>query len=162
MGRRSHDIDAAGLHEELVARGLNTKLKDIDTVLWIADECGLWTKEFLANAETQAKKARLRRLFRDGYINEDGNRVREWNIEEVDPETGEVRRGYKELSFFTLDNYEVAIREARDRVNADLRALRLLCREAAAVFGRREVQARFDFVLPFPKKKADEGEPMLI
>jgi hypothetical protein len=148
----SHDFDCAGYARDLRERGLEATLNNIDTLLGVADEGKRWSDEFLRQVEERAKKAYLRRLLRVGFVDEEtGERITALSIEETDPETGEIRKGYKQLRFFTVDDFEWAIRDTKRRIGAENRKLRILCRLAYARFGE-EIQLRFDFQLPLGKK----------
>lgn len=137
----SKDFDCSGFNRSLEERGVAAKLNTIDTLIRVADEGDHWKGEFYKQALLRAKKTVLRRLMREGY-REDGKHVQFLNIEEFDPETKEIKQGYKQLDFLTVDNFEWAIRAEDQRIGAAVSKRKWLMKVAVEKYGK-EIQLRF-------------------
>lgn len=148
--RNDGSLDMARYHDGKIQRGLIDKTVSIDVAMRIADEDHCWSKAFIDTALEKAKKDKLRKVFQKGYHDADGNFVRNFNIEDTDPKTGETVQGYKQPEFFDADNWEWTVRDARTRYKIEERRFEKICRMAIKACGKK-FQKRFDFQLPTGK-----------
>ena len=145
----SRDFNSAGFYQAIVDRGLQAALLDIDTAYSVATEGGFFSAEFLQRVEERAGKSLLREVFRRGIVDADGVVHEAMCIEEIDPATQEVVKGYKQLEFFTVDDFEWAIDDTMRRIKSDkskLDKLMKLLQRKHGKKGVREIQERLGFV----------------
>src|SRR4051794_17381277 len=90
-------IAAAGFTQDLSCRGILDQCNEIDTLIGVADKGSHWTAHFYERVLVKAKKDVMRQFCREGYKDEEGRVHRSLSIQETDPQTGVVRRGYKQL-----------------------------------------------------------------
>lgn len=134
------NVDLKGMLESLLSRGLNESTVDIVTLVKIARADDRFAPEFLDGAIETACRAAIRTVFAKGFVDEDGVRHRFLRIEEVNPKTQEVVRGYKQLEFFTRDNIVWAIRDRQKRIGVERAVIQELLSLARTKFGKAEVK----------------------
>ena len=141
----SKDFDGARFHQALIDSGRIDQLNDIDTLLSVASQSGCWTAGFFRSAVEKAQKDLLRRVMRTGYRDENGAKHECFRVEELDPRTGLLREGYKQLSFFSISNFEWTLRDTSARVRREQGKINRLCNLCRQMHGKkalREIQLR--------------------
>jgi hypothetical protein len=135
-----HGLDVMGMIESLDRRSLTGSLLPVETLYSIAMSDERFSPEFLKKAQQKACFAEIRNRLARGYTDENGVHHRFLRIKEIDPETSEIKNGYKQLEFFTIDNIAYAIRDRLKRIDAENAVIRELLDLSVTNFGKAKTK----------------------